>query len=247
MRLEEFFRVNKKAALAFSGGADSAYLLYAAKSFGADIAPYYAKTEFQPRFEYEDAKRLCRELGVKLRTVQYSILSDKTVALNPADRCYYCKKALFSALKKAASSDGCELLLDGTNASDNALDRPGMKAVTELGVRSPLKECNLTKEEIRALSKQAGLFTWDKPAYSCLAARVPSGHAISGALLKKIEAAEEELFKMGFSDFRVRVYGEAARIQLKSGQFIRAAERREEIAERIKPYFDTVLMDTQTR
>ncbi len=247
MRLEEFFRVNKKAAICFSGGVDSAYLLYAAKSLGVDAAPYYVKTEFQPRFEYEDAQRLCAELGAELKTVEYSILEDEKVASNPADRCYYCKKKLFSALKQAASSDGYELLLDGTNASDSTGDRPGMRALSELGVRSPLRECNLTKDEIRALSKQAGLFTWNKPAYACLATRVRTGRRITARTLHKIEASERELSEMGFYDFRVRVYGEAARVQVKDGQFMTAARMRKEISDRLKPYFDTVFLDMQTR
>lgn len=245
--LKEFFVKNPKAALAFSGGTDSAYLLYAANECGADVQPYYIKTAFQPEFEYIDALKLCDELNIKLNIIEYDILSDESISQNPPDRCYYCKKRMFTRLKEHAAADGYDLLTDGTNASDNADDRPGMRALKELGVRSPLRECGLTKDTIRELSKNAGLFTWNKPAYACLATRVPTGSTVSAALLRRIECAENELAKMGFSDFRVRVYGGAARIQLREDEFAEAAERHAEIRGVIKPYFDTVLLDTETR
>ena len=215
MELNDFFKENPRAALAFSGGTDSAYLLYMALKCGAQVRPYYVKTPFQPRFELDDALRLARELGTELTVIEYDILDDGLIAANPDDRCYHCKKKLFGLLlRERAANDGFPLIIDGTNASDEAGERPGMRALCELGVRSPLRECGLTKTEIRARSRTAGLFTWDKPAYACLATRVPAGRRIDRELLQRVEAAERELFALGLTDFRVRVFHEAARIQL---------------------------------
>lgn len=248
MELNDFFKENPRAALAFSGGTDSAYLLYMALKCGAQVRPYYVKTPFQPRFELDDALRLARELGTELTVIEYDILDDGLIAANPADRCYHCKKKLFGLLlRERAANDGFPLIIDGTNASDDAGERPGMRALCELGVRSPLRECGLTKTEIRARSRTAGLFTWDKPAYACLATRVPAGRRIDRELLQRVEAAERELFALGFTDFRVRVFHEAARIQLSPEQMAEALKRREDILARLKKYFDIVLLDMETR
>ncbi|MFR4278111.1 MAG: asparagine synthase-related protein [Oscillospiraceae bacterium] len=179
MTLQEFFAENPRAAIAFSGGVDSSYLLYAAVQCGADVHAYFAKTAFQPQFELDDAQRLAESVGAKLTVLELDALSSEDVARNPANRCYYCKQNIFGNLKRAAAEDGFTLILDGTNASDDAGDRPGMRALREMDVRSPLRECGLTKAEIRRLSHEAGLFTWDKPAYACLATRVPTGTRIT--------------------------------------------------------------------
>ena len=247
MKLKEFFEKYPRVALGFSGGVDSAYLLYAGKKYGADIRPYFIKTAFQPEFELQDAHRLTEELGIELTVVEYDILAETQVAQNPPNRCYYCKSALFGALKQQALKDGYEILLDGTNASDDASDRPGMKAIREMKVLSPLRECGLTKHEIRILSREAGLFTWEKPSYACLATRIPTGEPVSGELLKRIERSEDALSALGFSDFRVRVFHNAARIQLSKGQFEQAAQDRERILSALKPYFPAVLLDLETR
>lgn len=247
MTLQEFFAEHPKAALGFSGGVDSSYLLWAAVNAGADIAPYYIQTAFQPAFELEDAQRLCAQIGVKLNVIQLDALADPRVAANPANRCYYCKVGLFGALRARAKADGYNLLLDGTNASDDAGDRPGMKALREMEVRSPLRECGLTKAMIRQESRKAGLFTWDKPAYACLATRVPTGRTITSELLRRVEGAETALFALGFTDFRVRLYDEAARLQLPEGQLAKAVEQRQAIRQALAPWFDVVLLDTQTR
>lgn len=247
MTLQEFFTENPKAALGFSGGVDSSYLLWAAVNAGADIAPYYIQTAFQPAFELEDAQRLCAQIGVKLNVIRLDALADPRVAANPANRCYYCKVGLFGALRARAKADGYDLLLDGTNASDDAGDRPGMKALREMEVRSPLRECGLTKAMIRQESRKAGLFTWDKPAYACLATRVPTGRTITSKLLRRVEGAETALFALGFTDFRVRLYDEAARLQLPEGQLAKAVEQRQAIRQALAPWFDVVLLDTQTR
>lgn len=247
MTLQEFFTEHPKAALGFSGGVDSSYLLWAAVNAGADIAPYYIQTAFQPAFELEDAQRLCAQIGVKLNVIRLDALADPRVAANPANRCYYCKVGLFGALRARAKADGYDLLLDGTNASDDAGDRPGMKALREMEVRSPLRECGLTKAMIRQESRKAGLFTWDKPAYACLATRVPTGRTITSELLRRVEGAETALFALGFTDFRVRLYDEAARLQLSEGQLAKAVEQRKAIRQALAPWFDVVLLDTQTR
>lgn len=247
MTLQEFFTEHPKAALGFSGGVDSSYLLYAGIKAGADIRPYFIKTAFQPEFELEDAKRLCAQLGAELHIIKLDALANPDVVKNPANRCYYCKTGLFGTLQARAKADGYTVLLDGTNASDDAGDRPGMKALTEMSVLSPLRLCGLTKAQIREFSREAGLFTWDKPAYACLATRVPTGEAITEALLVRVEGAEQVLFSLGFTDFRVRVFYDAARVQLKPAQMQQALSRRSEILENMKPYFKIVLLDLNGR
>lgn len=247
MTLEQFFQENPRCALGFSGGVDSAYLLYAGVKAGADIRPYFIKTAFQPAFELADAQKLAEGLGVEVTVLELDALADPRVAANPADRCYYCKQNLFRTLKDRAIADGYPVLLDGTNASDEAGDRPGMRALAELSVRSPLRECGLTKAEIRARSKEAGLFTWDKPAYACLATRVPAGEAITADLLARVEGAEDALFRLGYTDFRVRVFHGATRLQLPRGQMERAVREAEELRQALKPYFTPILLDLEGR
>lgn len=241
MTLQEFFQLNPKAALAFSGGTDSAYLLHAARAAGADIKPYFIKTPFQPTFELEDARKLASDLTI----LELNILELPTVVENPANRCYHCKKALFGALKARAEADGYPVLVDGTNASDSWDDRPGMRALEEYGVLSPLRLCGLTKEEIRQRSREAGLFTWDKPAYACLATRVPTGTKITAELLQKVEKSEEVLMKMGYKDLRIRLFYGAARVQLPENDLKNADIFA--IREALNPYFDHILLDLRGR
>lgn len=247
MTLTEFFHENQKAAIAFSGGVDSAYLLYAALQSGADVRAYYVKSAFQPQFELDDARRLTEMLSADMRVLDVDILADETVAANPPDRCYHCKRRIFSAIASAAAADGYTLLLDGTNASDDAGDRPGMRALRELSVRSPLRECGLTKPEIRRLSREAGLFTWDKPAYACLATRVPAGERLTAEKLENTERAEDFLFSLGFTDFRVRLFNGAARLQLPAEQLPRLLERRAEILSELKKTYSAVVLDLEVR
>lgn len=247
MDLISFFRQNPRAALAFSGGVDSAYLLYAAARYGAQVQAYYVKSPFQPQFELEDARRLSGELKVPMKIIEIPILENPVIASNPWDRCYYCKTAIFQAVSRAAREDGFPVLLDGTNASDEEGDRPGMRALRELAVRSPLRECGLTKEEIRRLSREAGLFTWNKPAYACLATRIPVGEEITVEKLSAVEKAEDYLFSLGFTDFRVRRIGHGARLQFPGCQLEKALEYREKIVRELKKYYDMVLLDLETR
>ncbi len=247
MTLLAFFKENPKAALGFSGGVDSSYLLYAGVRAGADIHPYYIKTAFQPQFELDDAERLCAQLGVPLTVLELDVLKNEAVTANPPDRCYHCKTALFGALSVQALADGYTLLLDGTNASDDAGDRPGMRALKELHVCSPLRECGLTKAEIRRLSREAGLFTWDKPAYACLATRIPSGDAITAEKLLATERAEAFLFSLGLTDFRVRNYHGAARLQFPEAQLNAVLAHRAEILQELKKDYPAVLLDLEVR
>lgn len=247
MTLEVFFKENSDVALGLSGGVDSSFLLYAGLRHGAKIGAYYVKTAFQPEFEYRDALKLAEQLGVKVIVLELDILENEKVASNPHDRCYHCKKAIFGAIQKGAAEAGVGLIIDGTNASDDVSDRPGMRALSELGIRSPLKECGLTKDDIRCLSTEAGLFTWDKPAYACLATRVPFGQTITVELLRQVEGAEGSISALGFTDFRVRIYGGAARLQFTSNQIGEAVRRRSEILAAIRPYFTVVLLDMEER
>lgn len=247
MTLQTFFALHPKAAIAFSGGVDSAYLLYAAVSCGADVRAYYVKSEFQPEFEYEDALRLASELNAEMTALPLNILSVPQVSENPSNRCYYCKRAIFSAITEAAEADGFTVLLDGTNASDDTADRPGMRALEELSVLSPLRECGLTKEHIRRLSREAGLFTWNKPAYACLATRIPTGEEITAGKLSATENAEDYLFSLGFTNFRVRSREGHARLQIPESQLGLLLEKRPLILAKLKEYYKTVSLDLEVR
>ncbi|MGM9653267.1 MAG: ATP-dependent sacrificial sulfur transferase LarE [Eubacteriales bacterium] len=247
MKMNEFFAAHPKAAVAFSGGVDSAYLLYAAKENGAEIRAYYVKSVFQPQFELEDAVRLAEQLQVPMRILTADVLSSPTVTSNPPDRCYHCKRLIFDAIRRAAAEDGFSVLLDGTNASDDAADRPGVRALQELQVLSPLRECGLTKDRIRSLSREAGLFTWDKPAYACLATRIPTGDPITEEKLSATEAAENFLFSLGLKDFRVRRMGTAAKLQISAAQLGTVMENRERILAELKRYYSAVLLDLEVR
>jgi len=247
MDLPTFFKENPVAALGFSGGVDSSYLLYAGMHYGAKIKAYYVKAAFQPQFELADALRMASNLGADMTVIETDILSVPHVAENPSNRCYYCKTAIFSLIKETAINDGYSILLDGTNASDDSGDRPGMRALEELSIRSPLKDCGITKSDVRRLSKEAGLFTWDKPAYACLATRVPAGTTITADVLGRIERAENALFAMGFTDFRVRLTGSAAKLQFPESQMTEALKRREEIILQLQADFDSILLDLAGR
>ena len=245
--LAAFFKEHPRMALAFSGGTDSAYLLYAARACGCDVKAYYARSAFQPEFERRDAMRLAGQLGAPLREVPLDVLAVEKVRLNPENRCYFCKQAIFTALADAARADGYAEIMDGTNASDDAGDRPGMRALREMGVLSPLRLCGIPKARVRALSREAGLFTADKPAYACLATRIPAGTPIDGATLRRVEGAEGALFDLGYVDFRVRVFHGAARLQLPADQLERAARERGTLRAALAPYFETVLLDLKER
>ncbi len=246
-KLKEFFSQHNEIALAFSGGTDSSYLLYAAKKYAKKVKAYYVKSDFQPEFEFEDAKRLARELDADLRIIEIDVLQNQEVVENSKLRCYYCKNVIFSKILETAKADGFTCVIDGTNASDDEGDRPGMRALKEMQVLSPLRLCGITKSDVREFSKKAGLFTWDKPSYACLATRIPTDVKIKKEDLKKVEMAEDGMFLLGFKDFRVRVYNGAAQIQLRNDEFELLLGRKEEVKKTVGKYFEKVFIDLDGR
>lgn len=247
MELKDFFVEHPKVAIAFSGGTDSAYLLYAAKQYAKEVQAYFVKTAFQPQFEIDDALCLAKELCVQMKMIPLDIFSDEKIISNSYDRCYYCKKRILTAIIDQAKIDGFSVLLDGTNASDEADDRPGMKALRELSVNSPLRLYGLTKDEIRRLSKEANLFTWNKPAYACLATRIPTGQPIESRFLKRTEIAEDYMFSLGFFDFRIRTVGETAKIQISEGDIPLLIKNRKRILNKLIENYESVCLDLEVR
>ncbi|MGB4609827.1 MAG: ATP-dependent sacrificial sulfur transferase LarE [Saccharofermentanales bacterium] len=247
MKLSDFFKENPKVALAFSGGVDSTYLLYVAKQYVEDVTAYYVKSDFQPQFELDDAKSISEQLGAKLKIIELDIFTNPDVINNGSERCYYCKSMIFSTIINQAQIDGYSVLLDGSNASDNFAERPGMRALTEFKVKSPLRECGLTKNDIRNLSAKAGLPTADKPSYSCLATRIPQGMQITKEKLQATEKAENFLFELGFNDFRIRHMGDYAGIQLAADEFTLFFEQKEYILSELRKYYPKILLDPEPR
>lgn len=247
MELKDFFEQNPSGALAFSGGVDSSLLVWASAQYGKDWRAYYVHSAFQPAFELEDAKRIAAQCGMPLTVIEGDILQYPEVTANPPDRCYYCKRRIFSGILQQAAADGYTLVIDGTNASDDAGDRPGMKALRELEVRSPLRECGLTKSDVRTLCREAGLFVWNKPSYACLATRIPAGTPITEEALRKVEQGEGLLASLGLRDFRIRLRGDAAVIQVTEAQQDDAWAMRHEIRSALAPIFPLVSLDLTAR
>lgn len=186
--LDAFFARTPRLAVAFSGGSDSSYLLAAALHAGCTVKAYGVRTAFQPTFEIEDALRLADQLGADFELIDADVLARADICANPPDRCYLCKTFIFSTILAHMAQDGFDVLADGTNATDDPTNRPGFRALAELGVVSPLRRAGLSKDAVRASSRELGLFTADKPSFSCLAVHVPEGEAITAAAL---EAAAE--------------------------------------------------------
>lgn len=240
MDIKAFFKKYNSAAIAFSGGVDSAFLLYCAKKCGVDVTAYYVNSAFQPQFEFEDAKRIASELEIPLKIIEANILDYDEVRRNDPLRCYYCKRRIFSQIKAQAKSDGYSVILDGTNASDDSGDRPGMKALEELKVLSPLRLCGYTKDEIRKQAKNAGLFVWNKPAYACLATRIKPNEEITPNALNFVEKAEIFMMNLGFKNIRVRVSQNEATIILKDNNQELLKEKRNIIEKEFSQYFNKV-------
>jgi len=247
MTLEQFFNEHKKVAIALSGGVDSVYLMHMAKKLGADVSCYFAKTEFQPECELSDAQYEAGRAGVPLCVMSFSALEDENVVCNKSDRCYHCKRGIMQIIKAMAASDGYDMVCDGTNASDDIEDRPGYRALSELGIMSPLALCGITKEEIREGARADGISVADKPSYACLATRIAKGEEITREKLLRIEESEEFLKKLGFSDFRVRTNGDSARLELCSSDFEKMLDGRREICRELRKYFDSVTADLEAR
>ena len=245
--LSAFFSSHPDVVVAYSGGIDSTYLLYVAGRYARSVRAVYVRTAFQPAFEQADAEEFCSAQGVALDVLSLDVFAHEAVISNPSNRCYHCKRVIFGAILEHARALGVDTVLDGTNADDDEGDRPGMRALRELGVLSPLRTCGMTKERIRRAAQEAGIPFWDKPAYACLATRVPAGERITPEALRATEAAECFLMEMGFRDIRVRRVGEGAKIQILSKDFIYFMEKRREIIEALSPYYKTLTLDLKAR
>ncbi|MDF2613325.1 MAG: larE [Clostridia bacterium] len=218
-----------KVVIAFSGGVDSTFLVKAAKeALGEHVKAVTIVSPYIPKWEIEEAKELVRELGVRHEIVEAPII--ESIKYNPEDRCYLCKTAVFSKIISIAKEEGYHSVVDGTNFDDTSDYRPGLRALKELEVRSPLLECKLTKAEIREFSHELGLNTWDKPAYACLLTRIPYGSELKEEDFEKIEKAEKFMMSIGFRAVRVRCHENLARVEVSRDDRSRL--------------FDEVLLDT---
>lgn len=225
-RLRALLRSYGSAVIAFSGGTDSAYLAYVAHAEMGDRAiAVTGDSASYPTFQRELADRLTREFGIRHEIILTEEFNDSNYINNPPNRCYYCKAELYGKLAEMAAERGFEAICDGTNADDVGDYRPGRQAGKEKGVRSPLLECDLTKADIRELSRRAGLPTWNEPASACLSSRVPYGQVVTIEKLSMVDKAEIALKEIGFRQVRVRHHGDVARIEVAEEEMPRALDR----------------------
>jgi uncharacterized protein len=213
--------------VAFSGGVDSTFLLKTAHEvLGKNVLAVIASSETYPQQEREEAIRFAEEFNIRYKVIETKELESSDFADNPPERCYFCKKELFSKLKDIAEAEGISYILDGSNYEDESDFRPGMKAGEELGIQSPLKDAHLGKSEIRQLSKRSSLPTWNKPSLACLSSRFPYYTKIETKNLRQVAQAEEYLRKLGFVQVRVRHHGQIARIEIESNEFPKITEKK---------------------
>ena len=230
--LKERIRSLECGAVAFSGGVDSSLLVYVAKDVLGDHAfAVTARSPLVPLAETDASADFCREYGVKQLFVEHNDLS--AFCTNPPDRCYICKKQLFSAIFALAGKNGARYVLEGSNLDDEGDYRPGMRAVAELGALSPLRECGFTKADIRAVSRELGLPTADKPSAACLASRFAYGELLAPERLAAVEQGETFLRSLGFGQLRLRVEGSNARIELVPEEIGKAVAMREKITAKL--------------
>ncbi|MDD7792833.1 ATP-dependent sacrificial sulfur transferase LarE [Clostridium sp. 'White wine YQ'] len=217
--LKNIIKEHGSAAIAFSGGVDSTFLMKVAHEvLGDKLIAVTATSSTYPERELNEAIKYAKDMGVKHIIISSEELDIEGFASNPKNRCYYCKKELFTKIGEVALENGVEFVFDGSNLDDTGDFRPGMQAAKELAVVSPLKLANLTKKDIRDLSKELQLPTWNKPSFACLSSRFPYGNKITIDKLKMVEKAEQFLLDMGITQVRVRHHGEIARIEVEPSE-----------------------------
>lgn len=223
--LKSNIRSIKSLAVAFSGGVDSTFLLKAAYDvLGDNAIAITVKSPLHPQREFNEGLNFVKNIGVRQKVVEFDRKDMEFFFNNPSDRCYHCKKEIFKRIIKTAGDYNINNVADGSNMDDLDDYRPGIKALDELGIISPLRDSGLNKKEIRLLSKEMGLPTWEKPAFACLASRIPYGHEITMEKLSMIDKAEQFLMDLGFKQLRVRHHGEIARIEVSPEDRIRFVE-----------------------
>lgn len=249
LRLQEIIADYKSLTVAFSGGVDSSFLLKTAQDvLGNRVLAITADSVLIPREELHAAQAFCQKYGIRQKLVYIDVLGIEKVRINPPDRCYYCKRRIFERMLDAGAEEGIFILAEGSNQDDEADYRPGMRAIRELSIRSPLREAKLCKAEIRELSKRMGLNIWNKPSMACLASRVPYGDALRSDKLRAVEQAELLLHSIGLRQCRVRVHGTLARIEVPPVDYplIMNEKKRQEIVEAFKKYgFSYVSLDLE--